>query len=93
MSVANRVEEVAAVVMAVTAMEATANATAEMDEDITQKQKKQTQEEAEIGGGADGRQTWDQSRMFDPEKKWHISKFDSYKFQNLEGKRARYYMV
>ena len=23
----------------------------------------------------------------------HISKFDSYKFQNLEGKRARYYMV
>ena len=25
------------------------------------------QEEAEIGGGASGRQIWDQSRMFDPE--------------------------
>jgi len=85
MAVANRVEEVTAVEMAVTTMEAAANATSEMDEDSTEAEEAEhvaaqeaaAQEEAEIGGGASGRQTWDQSRMFDPEKNWHISKFDS----------------
>ena len=40
-----------------------------MDEDITEAEEAEhvaTQEEAEIGGGASGRQIWDQSRMFDP---------------------------
>jgi hypothetical protein len=75
MAVANRVEEVAAVEMAVTASQAAADATAEMDEDTTEAEEAEyvaaapeaaAQEEAEIGGGASGRQIWDQSRMFDP---------------------------
>jgi hypothetical protein len=86
MAVADRGEEVAAVEMAVTAMEAAADTTANttvaatsqdtaqesteeqaIEEQATATAQDTTQEEeAEFGGGASGRQIWDQSRVFDP---------------------------
>jgi len=89
MAVADRVEEVAAVEMAVTVMAAantaadtaadtavaaTAQDTAQdsTEEQATEEQATATaqdtaqEEEAEFGGGASGRQIWDQSRVFDP---------------------------
>ena len=82
----------------------TTTATPEMDEEKTKEGATEegaatttTEDAAEgessFGGGASGRQIWDESRMFDPGFFGHISKFDGYKFQNLGGKRARCYMV
>ena len=85
MAVANRMEEVAAGEMTVTAMTttaiaiatATATATTEMDEENTKEVATEegtsttatedaAEDESSFGGGASGRQIWDQSRMFDP---------------------------
>ena len=86
MAVADRVEELTAVEVAVTVMAAAADTTADTaanttvaataqestEEQATEEQATATaqdtaqEEEAEFGGGASGRQIWDQSRVFDP---------------------------